>query len=307
MPAMKQEVNTEVRIRGFRYFITEAFKNIFSNTWMTLVSVFTVMASLLVLGVFLVLSLNLNIMADKLQDSYEIIVVMDEMTTTEGIISIGRQIKKIDNVNSALLSSKGDRFEDLKTRFGDNAELLDRYNEDNPLRDWYMVTLSDLTKTADAVDKIEDIDGVSKVIQNEEAIGKLIKIATYIKNFSIWIILALAVVSIFIISNTIRLTVYTRRKEINIMKFVGATDWFIRWPFIIEGIIIGIIGSVIAVGLVLLCYNFFVGIVESINIMFLTLIPTSEILSLVLWSSFGLGAALGGLGSFISVRKHLNV
>ncbi len=307
MPAMKQEVNTEVRIRGFRYFITEAFKNIFSNTWMTLVSVFTVMASLLVLGVFLVLSLNLNIMADKLQDSYEIIVVMDEMTTTEGIISIGRQIKKIDNVNSALLSSKGDRFEDLKTRFGDNAELLDRYNEDNPLRDWYMVTLSDLTKTADAVDKIEDIDGVSKVIQNEEAIGKLIKIATYIKNFSIWIILALAVVSIFIISNTIRLTVYTRRKEINIMKFVGATDWFIRWPFIIEGIIIGIIGSVIAVGLVLLCYNFFVGIVESINIMFLTLKPTSEILSLVLWSSFGLGAALGGIGSFISVRKHLNV
>lgn len=307
MPAMKQEVNTEVRIRGFRYFITEAFKNIFSNTWMTLVSVFTVMASLLVLGVFLVLSLNLNIMADKLQDSYEIIVVMDEMTTTEGIISIGRQIKKIDNVNSALLSSKGDRFEDLKTRFGDNAELLDRYNEDNPLRDWYMVTLSDLTKTADVVDKIEDIDGVSKVIQNEEAIGKLIKIATYIKNFSIWIILALAVVSIFIISNTIRLTVYTRRKEINIMKFVGATDWFIRWPFIIEGIIIGIIGSVIAVGLVLLCYNFFVGIVESINIMFLTLKPTSEILSLVLWSSFGLGAALGGIGSFISVRKHLNV
>ena len=307
MPAMKQEVNTEVRIRGFRYFITEAFKNIFSNTWMTLVSVFTVMASLLVLGVFLVLSLNLNIMADKLQDSYEIIVVMDEMTTTEGIISIGRQIKKIDNVNSALLSSKGDRFEDLKTRFGDNAELLDRYNEDNPLRDWYMVTLSDLTKTADAVDKIEDIDGVSKVIQNEEAIGKLIKIATYIKNFSIWIILALAVVSIFIISNTIRLTVYTRRKEINIMKFVGATDWFIRWPFIIEGIIIGIIGSVIAVGLVLLCYNFFVGIVGNLNIMFFTLKPTSEILSLVLWSSFGLGAALGGIGSFISVRKHLNV
>ncbi len=307
MPAMKQEVNTEVKIRGFRYFITEAFKNIFSNTWMTLVSVFTVMASLLVLGVFLVLSLNLNIMADKLQDSYEIIVVMDEMTTTEGIISIGRQIKKIDNVNSALLSSKGDRFEDLKTRFGDNAELLDRYNEDNPLRDWYMVTLSDLTKTADTVDKIEDIDGVLKVIQNEEAIGKLIKIATYIKNFSIWIILALAIVSIFIISNTIRLTVYTRRKEINIMKFVGATDWFIRWPFIIEGIIIGIIGSVIAVGLVLLCYNFFVGIVENLNIMFLTLKPTSEILSLVLWSSFGLGAALGGIGSFISVRKHLNV
>lgn len=132
------------------------------------------------------------------------------------------------------------------------------------------------------------------------------KIANYIRTFSFWIIIALAVVSVFIISNTIKLTVYTRRKEINIMKFVGATDWFIRWPFIIEGIIIGIIGSCAAVALVLLGYNFLVDVVQN-NIMFFTLKPLNELLTLILGSSFGLGAVLGGVGSFISVRKHLNV
>lgn len=295
-----------MRIRGFRYFLTEAFKNIFSNGWMTIASIFTVMASLLILGVFLILSINLNSIVGDLEGSYEIIVVMDEKTTDEGISAIGKEILKVDNVTDATLDRNSDRLEDLKEKFGENASLLDRYKDDNPLRNWYRITLNDLTRTSETVEKIEQIDGVEKVIQNEDAIGNLVKIANYIRTFSIWIIIALAVVSVFIISNTIKLTVYTRRKEINIMKFVGATDWFIRWPFIIEGIIIGIIGSCAAVALVLSGYNFLVDIVQN-NIMFITLKPLNELLPLVLGSSFGLGAVLGGVGSFISVRKHLNV
>lgn len=295
-----------MRIRGFRYFLTEAFKNIFSNGWMTIASIFTVMASLLVLGVFLILSINLNSIVGDLEGSYEIIVVMDEKTTEEGISAIGKQILKVENVADATLDRNSDRLEDLKEQFGENAALLDRYKDDNPLRNWYRITLSDLTRTSETVEKLEQINGVEKVIQNEDAIGNLVKIANYIRTFSFWIIIALAVVSVFIISNTIKLTVYTRRKEINIMKFVGATDWFIRWPFIIEGIIIGIIGSCAAVALVLLGYNFLVDVVQN-NIMFFTLKPLNELLTLILGSSFGLGAVLGGVGSFISVRKHLNV
>ena len=295
-----------MRIRGFRYFLTEAFKNIFSNGWMTIASIFTVMASLLVLGVFLILSINLNSIVGDLEGSYEIIVVMDEKTTEEGISAIGKQILKVENVADATLDRNSDRLEDLKKEFGENASLLDRYKDDNTLRNWYRITLSNLTRTSETVEKLEQIDGVEKVIQNEDAIGNLVKIANYIRTFSFWIIIALAVVSVFIISNTIKLTVYTRRKEINIMKFVGATDWFIRWPFIIEGIIIGIIGSCAAVALVLLGYNFLVDVVQN-NIMFFTLKPLNELLTLILGSSFGLGAVLGGVGSFISVRKHLNV
>lgn len=296
-----------MRIRGFRYFLTEAFKNIFSNGWMTIASIFTVMASLLVLGVFLVLSINLNSIVGDLEGSYEIIVVMDEKTTEEGITAIGNEIKKVDNVTDATLDRNSDRLEELKEEFGENASLLDRYKDDNPLRNWYKITLGDLTRTSETVEKLEQIDGVEKVIQNEEAIGNLVKVANYVKTFSFWIIIALAVVSVFIISNTIKLTVYTRRKEINIMKFVGATDWFIRWPFIIEGIIIGIIGSCAAVALVLFGYSFLIDVVQNLNIMFITLKPLNELLSLILGSSFGLGAILGGVGSFISVRRHLNV
>ena len=296
-----------MRIRGFRYFVTEAFKNIFSNGWMTIASIFTVMASLLVLGVFLILSINLNSIVGGLEGDYEIIVVMDEKTTEEGIAAIGKEILAVDNVTDAVLDRNSDRLEDLKDDFGENASLLDRYKDDNPLRNWYRITLGDLSRTAETVEKLEQIDGVEKVMQNEDAINNLVKIANYIRTFSVWIIIALAIVSVFIISNTIRLTVFTRRREINIMKFVGATDWFIRWPFIIEGIIIGIIGSCAAVALVLTGYNFLIGIVQNLNIMFITLKPLNELLPLILGSSFGLGALLGGVGSFISVRKHLNV
>ena len=307
MCATRQGVNTAMRIKGFRYAFTEAFKNIFSNGWMTVASVFTVMASLLVLGVFLVLTLNLNLIVGDLQGSYEIIAVVDEKTAEDGLIAIGKDIEKIENVNDAALDRKEDRLENLKEDFGENASLLDRYKDDNPLRDWYKVTLQDLTRSAETIEKIEQVDGIVKVIQNEESINKLVSIANYIKQFSLWIIIALAIVSIFIISNTIKLTVYTRRKEINIMKFVGATDWFIRWPFIIEGIVIGIVGSCLAVAIILLCYHFLVGVVQSINVMFLSFLPFMDILPIVLISSFGLGAILGGVGSLISVRKHLNV
>ena len=307
MRVMRQGVNTAMRIKGFRYAFREAFKNIFSNGWMTVASVFTVMASLLVLGVFLVLTLNLNLIVGDLQGNYEIIVVVDEKTGEDGLIAIGEDIERIENVNDAVLDRKESRMEALKEDFGDNASLLDRYNDDNPLRDWYKITLQDLTRSNETIQKIEKVDGVTKVIQNEDAINSLIKIANYIKQFSLWIIIALASVSIFIISNTIKLTVYTRRKEINIMKFVGATDWFIRWPFIIEGIIIGIVGSCFAVAVILLCYHFLLGVVQSLNVMFLSFLPFADILPIVLISSFGLGAILGGVGSLISVRKHLNV
>lgn len=306
MPAMNQEVDMAMRIRGFRYFMTEAFKNIFSNGWMSLASVFTVMASLLILGVFLILSINLNSVVGGLEDDYEIIVVMDEKTTEEGIPAIKKEILKVENVADATLDRNSDRLEKLKEKFGENGSLLDRYKDDNPLRNWYRITLNDLTRTSETVEKLEKINGVEKVIQNEDAISNLVRIANYIRSFSVWIIAALAIVSVFIISNTIKLTVYTRRKEINIMKFVGATDWFIRWPFIIEGIIIGVIGACASVALVLVGYNFLVNVVQN-NIMFVTLKPLNELLSLILGSTFGLGVVLGGLGSFIAVRKHLNV
>lgn len=296
-----------MKIRGIRYFFSEAFKNIFSNGWMTLASIFTVMASLLVLGVFMVLSINLTSMAGDLEGNYQIVAIVDETVTDEGLITIGQQLKSTPNVESVILNTNEQRLSSLKDRMGDNGALLDRYQDDNPLRNMYLITLTDLSKSSETVAVMDDIAGIVKIQQNEESIDKLVSIANYIRNFSLWIIIALAIVSIFIISNTIKLTVYTRRKEINIMKFVGATDWFIRWPFIIEGIAIGIIGAGASIAVIIAGYGAVVNIVNSLNIMFLTLKPLTELTGIIIGSSLGLGAILGGLGSLISVRKHLNV
>lgn len=296
-----------MKIRGIRYFFSEAFKNIFSNGWMTLASIFTVMASLLVLGVFMVLSINLTSMAGDLEGNYQIVAIVDETVTDEGLITIGQQLKSTPNVESVTLNTNEQRLASLKDRMGENGALLDRYQDDNPLRNMYLITLTDLSKSQETVDVMDDIPGIVKIQQNEESIDKLVSIANYIRNFSLWIIIALAVVSVFIISNTIKLTVYTRRKEINIMKFVGATDWFIRWPFIIEGIAIGIIGAGASIAIIIAGYGAVVNVVNSLNIMFLTLKPLTELTGIIIGSSLGLGAILGGVGSLISVRKHLNV
>ncbi len=296
-----------MKIRGIRYFFSEAFKNIFSNGWMTLASIFTVMASLLVLGVFMVLSINLTSMAGDLEGNYQIVAIVDEAINDDGLLTIGKQLKDTPNVDSVILNTNEERLATLKERMGENGELLDRYQDDNPLRNMYLITLTDLSKSQETVDIMEDIAGIIKIQQNEESIDKLVSIANYIRNFSLWIIIALAVVSVFIISNTIKLTVYTRRKEINIMKFVGATDWFIRWPFIIEGIAIGIIGAGAAIAIIMAGYGAIVNVVNSLNIMFLTVKPLAELTGIIVGSSLGLGAILGGLGSLISVRKHLNV
>ncbi len=296
-----------MKIRGIRYFFSEAFKNIFSNGWMTLASIFTVMASLLVLGVFMVLSINLTSMAGDLEGNYQIVAIVDEAINDDGLLTIGKQLKDTPNVDSVTLNTNEERLASLKERMGENGELLDRYQDDNPLRNMYLITLTDLSKSQETVEIMEDIAGIIKIQQNEESIDKLVSIANYIRNFSLWIIIALAVVSVFIISNTIKLTVYTRRKEINIMKFVGATDWFIRWPFIIEGIAIGIIGAGASIAIIMAGYGAIVNVVNSLNIMFFTVKPLTELTGIIIGSSLGLGAILGGLGSLISVRKHLNV
>lgn len=296
-----------MKIRGVRYFFSEAFKNIFSNGWMTIASIFTVIASLLVLGVFLTLTINVNGMVGDLQEGYQIIAFVDEKVNDDGVRTIGEEIKSLPNVADATLTTSAERLENLKEKMGENASKLDRYKDDNPLRNMYQVTLEDLSLSSDTIKALDRIDGIAKIQRNEDAINKLVSMAGYIQNFSLWIIVALAIVSIFIISNTIRLTVYTRRKEINIMKFVGATDWFIRWPFIIEGIFIGLIGAGISIGLTLGGYSLLEGIVKSLNIALFTIKPLSELITVFLVSFLGLGAILGGIGSFISVRKHLNV
>ena len=297
-----------MKINSVKYFAKEATKNVFSNGWMSLASVFTVVASLLVFGLFLILTMNLNYMVTQIASDYEITLTVDENQTTEQITELENSLKNLPNVSEVIFESREERLNLLRQQFGDNASLLDRYqNEKNPLRHWFKVTCEDLTKSDQTVADIKSLSGVVRVISNGETIRKLTSASSYISQISIWIMVALGIISIFIISNTIKLAVFSRRKEINIMKYVGATDWCIRWPFIIEGIIIGVIGAVFSLLLIVLGYKGLTTMFFSLNIGFVKFILLRNLIPWLLLALLGMGIGLGAIGSFIAVRKHLKV
>lgn len=296
-----------MKIRALRYYTKEATKNVFANGWMSLASIFTVVASLLIFGIFLVLIINLNYMADTFESDYEIIAIIDENYTQEEIDEMYKKIDAIEYVESITFDSKDSRLEELKQGMGENGNVFDEYEENNPLRDWYKITLTDLNQTDNIVKQLESIDGIVKLKLNQDTIDKLLSTTDFIAKNSIWIMIALGFISIFIISNTIKLTVFSRSKEINIMKFVGATDWFIRWPFIIEGMVIGLLGATLAVLIITFGYSGINTALTSLGIKLVTLKPYSEMVPYLVPSFIGTGIILGGIGSLISVRKHLKV
>ena len=296
-----------MKFRSIKYYTKQATGNVFANGWMSIASVFTVIASLLVFGVFFLLTLNLNYIAGQFEGDYEIILVVDENYTFEQTEQLRPQIEAIEFIENVTFDSKESRLDSLKQDMGDNAYLFEGYDENNPLRDWYKVTLTDLSQSESVVAQIESIEGIVKVIFNQDTIDNLLSATDYLSNISIWIMIALGIISIFIISNTIKLTVFSRAKEINIMKYVGATDWFIRWPFIIEGIIIGLVGSAVSLLVISLGYNGLTAFFGTLGISFVSFKPISEILPYLIPMFLLLGIILGGIGSLISVRKHLKV
>ncbi|MBE7035552.1 MAG: ABC transporter permease [Ruminococcaceae bacterium] len=297
-----------MKINSVKYFAREASKNVFSNGWMSLASVFTVVASLLVFGIVMVLVLNLNHMVAKMESDYEITMTIDENLTEAETKRLGQILEDIPNVSEVVFESKAERMEALRVQFGDNASLLDSYQGDkNPLRNWYKIRCVDLNLFSETVEAVKPLHGVVKVISNSEIIKKLTSFSSYVSRGSIVLMFALAIISIFIISNTIKLTVFARHKEINIMKFVGATDWFIRWPFIIEGMLIGFIGALISSAVMSLVYKGLTSLFLSLQIGFMSFIPMGDIVLLMTTVFIFMGIGLGAIGSLIAVRKHLKV
>ena len=297
-----------MKIRGLKYYTKEATKNVFANGWMSLASSFTVIASLLIFGIFLILTINLNFIASQFESDYEIILVIDETYTPEQTDAMRGQLEAIEFVESVTFDSNDARLQELKDGMGENAFLFDGYeNENNPLRDWYKITLTDLNQTDAVVAQLETIEGIAEIKLNRDTINSLLSATSYIAKNSVWIMIALGLISIFIISNTIKLTVFSRAKEINIMKFVGATDWFIRWPFIIEGMMIGLIGSLISILIITFGYNGIIASLSSMGIGFVSFKPLDEMIPYLIPSFLGMGLLLGAIGSLISVRKHLKV
>lgn len=292
------------------YLISEGFKSTFKQKKMTSASIIIMCATMFIFGLFFAIGENVNSVIKQVESQQGIQIYIKEEANDEEIERLGNEIKKINGVNKVDLVSKEDALNTVKSWFVEAPELLDVYDEENIFPASYFVTLTDLSLNEEVQAEIYKLDNVDTIESENNTINKLQELAKGIQIMTLVILALLIIISIFIISYTIKLTVHARRKEISIMKYVGATNSFIRGPFIVEGIIIGIISAVITLVILGLAYNGIINAIGSsaiLNAISISLLSFSDMFYLVLAVYLGLGIGIGILGSTISMRKYLKV
>lgn len=291
------------------YLLGEGFRNVFHNKKSSGASLAIMCATMLIFGIFFMIIENINsaVKTIELQQGMQVFIQKD--ASDEQISQIGEQIKAINGVNTIKFISKEDALNYNREKLG-NPALFVGYDEENPFKASYLVTLTDLKLSSEVQENIYKLDNIASITSQDNTINNLVKIANGIKIVSIVVLSLLVIISIFIIANTIKLTVHARRKEISIMKYVGATDSFIRWPFIIEGIIIGIIAAIISLAILGLAYNLIISKLGNSAVLAkigMSLLSFANISTLLVIVYLVLGIGIGALGSTISMIKYLKV
>lgn len=302
-----------MKIRTTKFIIKEGISNTYRNKLMSLASLSIITASLIVLGIFYTISVNINSNLKGLQDQPEIQVYCFSQLDDSQVKEVETVIKNDKRIKSYYQVSKKQALDKAsKELLGDNKDLLEGIDE-SFMSVSFIIKLNNPNNSIEVTQSYKDISNlVYKVVSPQEVVEIISVITKFIPIISGVLLIILLAVSIFIISNTIKLTVFARRKEINIMKFIGATDWFIRWPFIVEGVIIGLAGAVAAFIFVGIGYNVVISRFESL----MSVMISSEVVKFVTLSSIKtqvvliyiiIGAVIGAMGSMISIRKHLHV
>ena len=295
-----------MKLRTGEYFIQEVFRSLKRNNWMSFASIGTVAVSLFVLGVFLILVLNMNRMASMLESQVQISVYLQDDVKKSDRIDLQSDIEKMQGIDTVKFVDKDAAKERLSERLGDQKYLLDALGDKNPLPDSFEVTVKTPEMVETAAKAIERMDGVESAKYGQDVVEHLFDITRLMRIFGLVLMLLLAGATIFIISNTIRLTVFARRKEIAIMKYVGATDWFIRWPFLMEGIVLGCIGGILSA---LALRSFYAAMAAKIynTLAFFPLMPQYPFMNYVTAAIILSGMLIGAIGSAFSLKRFLEV
>lgn len=294
-------------MQKFKMFIIDALKSLKRNKTITFASIITVAATLFIFGVFLIVAQTINMGVESVESKVEIKAYLIDEITTQEQSNIETILQGVEGVKEVTYESKEEAFDKFKERLGEDNAILAGFSEDrNPLPNSFVVRLEEPEAAMRVEEALSGVRGVEDVGNERETVERIIGLAKIIRTMGVVIFIILVLVSLFLISNTIKLTVYSRRREIGIMKFVGATDWFIRWPFLIEGMIMGLIGGIIAVGVVFFAYQLvYADITQSL--FYAGLVKPSEVLNSFSWQ-FGLtGLVIGALGSFIALKRFLDV
>ena len=292
------------------YLIGEGFRKVLKNKKSTGASLMIMCATMIIFGLFFIIGENINHIMNELEMQQGMQVFIKEEATEKEISELGDKIKALSGVNQVEFVSKEDALKQMKEKVGDKQFLLSGYDENNPFPASYVVTLTDLKESDNVQKEIETFDNIKSIQKRGDTVNALLRAANFVRILSGAILILLVVISIFIIANTIKLTVHARRREISIMKYVGATNNFIRWPFIVEGIIIGVVAALISIMLLGVLYNVVSNKILSIagsNIINISLLTFSDMFTLIIVVYLALGIGIGTLGSMISMRKYLDV
>lgn len=302
-----------MRISTFGYSMKQGVKNIGRNKMFSIASIATMAACIFLFGLFYSIVINFNHIVEKAEEGVAITVFFDEDATQEQKDNIGAQLEKKDGVLEVNYISANEAWESFQDDyFGDSKDAAEGFKNDNPLAnsDNYEVYMSDVEKQKEVVEFAEGLEGVRKVNKSDVVAKTLTSVNKLVYYVSAAIILILLAVSIFLISNTVTMGITVRREEIAIMKYIGAKDGFVRAPFVIEGLLIGIVGAILPLVLLYFMYDKAVSYIMTRfsllnNIM--TFLPVSEVYKTLLPVGIALGVGIGFVGSFFTIHKHLRV
>lgn len=294
-----------MKSNSLKYLTREGFRNVWVNRLMSIASITVLLACLVIIGVGSMIYFNINALLDVVESQNVVMVYVDDSATDYETSSMKLTINNIENVESCEFVPKEDAFEKQIEDMGGDSALFQGFDE-SPLPDAYKVTVKDLNMFSQTVEQLKAIDHVESVLENSDTASKLVSIRQAITLVSAGLVIMLFLVALFIISNTIRITMFSRRLEINIMKAVGATNSFIRWPFMIEGILLGVISSVISFLLLWGVYELIVYSFSSvINLLGFTFVPFLNYAWYILGIFIFIGVFTGGFGSMVSMGKYL--
>ncbi len=290
------------------YNIKQAFVQIGRNKAMSLASVFAITAMMLILGLFFVITVNINLFTEMVKSDYEQVelFLLDEVTTEEAQ-AIMDKIEGRKGVEAVEYRTREDALRIMKSRWGESSYLLDSLGG-NPLPNSVLITVDTLESAGKITDFAAELDGVEDVKYYQETVEKLTKVTNFLQIAALIIMAFLVVVSVVVVSNTIKLTVFARAREISIMKYVGATNWFIRGPFLAEGIIIGILASMVSAGITFGIYGRVVALIgtQVMTILSSPLVPAGYLAGNLISIFLAMGVSIGAWGSIISMRRFLD-
>ena len=290
---------------SLKYLTHEGFRNVWVNRLMSLASVTVLMACLIIMGAGIMIYFNINNVVDKVQSQNVVMVYVADDASEDETTQIGTSLEGISNVESCEFVPKEVAFQEQIQSMGGDAALFEGFDE-IPLPDAYKVTVKDLSQFETTVSQINQINKVDSVRENSDLACKHLSLRHAVSIVSVGLVVMLFLVALFIISNTIRITIFSRKLEISIMKAVGATNWFIRWPFMIEGMILGTISGIVSLGVLWGLYAVAEKVfAQTLSLIGCSLVPFSEYWWQILLVFVAIGLFTGGFGSLVSMAKYL--